>query len=67
MRRLARYFFTASLLFPALGAASTIDLGVISFDNLIPDGVTPGVNAFISAISQARPGRFRPTFHFLRC
>jgi hypothetical protein len=41
-----RYVFSALLLFPAAAGATTIDLGFISFDNLIPDSSTPGVNVF---------------------
>lgn len=35
-----------TLLIPAVASAGTIALGVFSFDNLIPDGDTPGVNVF---------------------
>ncbi len=31
---------------PGVASANTIALGVLSFDNLIPDGATPGVNVF---------------------
>jgi hypothetical protein len=36
----------AGLLIPASASANTVYLGVFSFDNLIPDGATPGVNVF---------------------
>jgi len=36
----------AAFLIPAPAFASTVNLGVFSFDNLIPDGATPGVNVF---------------------
>jgi hypothetical protein len=36
----------AAMFIPASAIASTINLGVFSFDNLIPDGATPGVNIF---------------------
>ena len=39
-------FVIGALLLPAAAGASTVDLGVFSFDNLIPDSGTPGVNVF---------------------
>jgi hypothetical protein len=36
----------ASLLTPVSAIGGTVSLGVFSFDNLIPDGATPGVNVF---------------------
>src|SRR5580658_962477 len=36
----------AALLSPASAAAEMVNLGLFSFDNLIPDGDTPGVNVF---------------------
>ena len=44
-----RVLLTAALLIgiaPGLLRADTLNLGVVSFDNLIPGGLSPGVNAF---------------------
>ena len=46
MRRLIGCVVPLLLVLPAVAAADTIDLGIFSFQNLIPDGTTPGVNVF---------------------
>jgi hypothetical protein len=46
MRRLLGAVFSALLFFSAVASAEIVDLGVFSFDNLIPAGATPGVNVF---------------------
>jgi hypothetical protein len=45
-KRYITLFLASVLLMAAPANAGTIALGVFSFDNLIPDGATPGVNVF---------------------
>lgn len=46
MRHFIWFLCCCALFIPATVSADTVALGVLSFDNPIPDGTTPGVNVF---------------------